>query len=589
MPEPDISIDLQHKTNHMLLLKYFLFSILFFNTSIHNPKDKTILRPPVKIPVLLSSNFGELRVDHFHSGIDIKTEGVIGKEIVSSADGFIYRISVSPSGFGKALYVRHPSGYSTVYAHLDRFTPEIEEYVKTVQYERKSFLVTLFPPKEKFPVSQGELIALSGNSGSSGGPHLHFEVRESDSELPVNPLLFEIGTSDNILPVIEKLAVYPIGNNTHINSGKAPLRFDTRGSHGKYTLADDKAIMISGSAGFGLKIHDLLNGSSNKCAAYSIEMKIDSVPVFKYEMDGFSFNESRFVNSHIDYESFIKERIYIQRAYVLPNDKLGLYKTLVNRGIYNFIDNKLHRVDITISDASSNKSTLSFNVISIVENPASFSAPANDDLQIMPYSRVNRFVTDDIALSIPSGALYDTLYFSYKKIPGTPVMLSDLHSVHNKMTPLQRAYSLSIKPTAVPSGKESKMLIVQLNSNMSKIPVNSTWTEGFLKSEVLSFGDFFVGIDTISPEIIPQNLVPGANITGRKQLRIKIRDDFSGIKSYEPAIDNKWALFEYDPKNEILIYSFDEKYITKGIRHNFTLKVLDNRDNESLYSCEFVW
>ena len=160
----------------------------------NNPKDKSIFISPVKIPLLLSANFGELRIDHFHSGLDIKTQGVTGKEVVAAASGYIYRISVSPGGFGKALYIRHPSGYSTVYGHLDRFTPEIEEYVKAQQYEKKSYLVTLFPAKDKFPVKQGELIAYSGNSGSSAGPHLHYEIRKSESEIPVNPLLFEFGT-----------------------------------------------------------------------------------------------------------------------------------------------------------------------------------------------------------------------------------------------------------------------------------------------------------------------------------------------------------------------------------------------------------
>ena len=202
----------------MILFRIIIFSILFHSDLTDIPKDKSIFIPPLKIPELLSANFGELRIDHFHSGLDIKTQGVTGKEVVAAADGYIYRISVSPVGFGNAIYIRHPSGYSTVYGHLEGFRPEIENWVKTQQYDKKSFQITLYPAKDQFPVRQGEVIAYSGNSGGSAGPHLHFEIRKSDDEKPVNPLLFDFGMVDNIKPVIEKLAIYQINRNSFIYS-----------------------------------------------------------------------------------------------------------------------------------------------------------------------------------------------------------------------------------------------------------------------------------------------------------------------------------------------------------------------------------
>jgi hypothetical protein len=578
----------------MLLIRFIIFNLLLINILNHLPKDKNIFILPVKIPVSLSSNFGEMRIDHFHSGIDIKTQGVIGKEVVSSAEGYIYRIGVSPSGFGKALYVKHPSGYSTVYGHLDHFTPEVEAYVRAVQYERKSFNVTLFPPKEKFPVSQGDVIAWSGDSGSSGGPHLHFEVREADNELPVNPLLFEFGITDNIPPVIEKLAIYSPGKKTSVYGNSSKMIINLKGSNGKYVISDDKELVLSGPTGFGVKVYDLLNGASNRCEPYSITLEIDSTILYKYNMDGFSFAESRYVNSHMDYETYMKDNIRIERAFALPNDKLTAYKTLLNRGIFNFNDNKSHNISITVSDANQNKSTLVFKVISGAEKPEvptplSFNPSPKDGSIMMPYNKTNRFSAEDIIVNLPAGSLYDTLLFTYRKSPGTPVMLSDVHSVHNKYTPVHRAYSLSIRPTIIPAGRESKMILVQLNDNMSKIPVISTFADGFMKGDVLSFGNFFVGIDTIPPSISAPGLNSGINLTGRKEIRLKIKDDFSGIKSYEAAIDGKWALFEYDPKSDLLLYRFDEKYITKASKHSLSLKVSDNRDNVSSYSCDFTW
>jgi hypothetical protein len=573
----------------MLLLKYLIYSLLFINTLYNNPKDRTLFKPPVTIPVFLSSNFGELRIDHFHSGIDIKTQGVTGKEVVAAADGYIFRISVSPGGFGKALYIKHPSGYSTVYGHLDRFVPEIEQFVKTQQYEKQSFLVTLFPSKEKFPVKQGQLIAWSGNSGSSGGPHLHYEIREADSEKPLNPDLFVTGTSDNIAPIFEKIAIYPLSTGSLVSGRTSSIKYAVKAAQGKYSVVTDKEIVISGKAGFGIKAYDLLNGSGNKCAVYSIELRIDSNTVYKYTMDGFPFTESRFVNSHIDYETFMKENTYIERAFVLPNDKLGNYSNLVNRGIFNFNDEKKHRIQFILHDVSGNRSTLSFQVRSSLEKAGNRAVTEPDNRKMMPYGKSNRFISDGISLNIPSGALYDTLWFSYRKVDGTPVMYSDLHCIHNEFTPVQKAFTLSIKPKIIPIGKESKMLIVRFNENMSKTACSSVWDEGYMRSEVLNFGNYFVGIDTIPPTISAGGLTPGANLAGKREIRIKINDDFSGIKSYDPVIDGKWALFEYDPKNNVLVYQFDPKYITKGSNHSLSLKVTDNKDNESYFSTDFLW
>jgi hypothetical protein len=573
----------------MLLFRLFIISLLFHSALNDVPKDKRIFISPVKIPQLLSSNFGELRIDHFHSGLDIKTQGVTGKEVVASADGYVFRIGVAPGGFGNALYIRHPSGYSTVYGHLDRFTPEIEEFVRAQQYEKKSFTVTLFPSKDKFPVKQGEIIAYSGNSGGSGGPHLHYEVRKSDSERPINPLLFETGIADNILPVIERLVVYPINRNTLINNQNAVKKINVTGGHGVYYLPKENIITINGLAGFGIKASDMMDESPNKVAVYSIELSIDSVSVFKYIMDGFSFAESRYVNSHIDYETFMRDNIYIERAYVLPGDKLGVYKYINNRGLFNFNDNKIHHAEIVVTDANSNRSVLSFQVKSQSEKHMSANIPEDSALITMPFGKSNKFISQDISVSIPNGALYDTVFFSYRKNKGTTAMFSDVHYVHNIYTPVHKAYKLSIKPTIIPAGKESKMLIIQWVDNQTKNAVNSSWTDGYLSADVLSFGVFYIGIDTIAPVISSNGLVPGANLTGKKELRFRIRDELSGIKSYEGLIDGSWTLFEYDQKNDLLTYKFDSSRLLKGTMHDLLLKVTDNKDNVSTFSCNFTW
>jgi hypothetical protein len=577
------------KTTSMLFIRLLFITLFFHNTTGEKVRDSSTFISPLRIPLSLSSNFGELRIDHFHSGIDIKTQGVVGKEVIATASGYIYWISVSPGGFGKAIHLRHPSGYSTIYGHLDHFAPEIENYVKARQYESKSFRVMLFPPQERFRIKQGDVIAYSGNSGSSTGPHLHYEIRRSESELPMNPLLFDFGQGDNIEPVIEKLVIYPLSPKTIINKQNSPKRFNVSGGRGSYSIPSGNEIEISGPAGFGIKSFDLLNDSYNRCAVYSTELIIDSMSIFKYVMDSFSFGETRYVNSHIDYETFMKEGIYIERTFLLPNDKLSAYRHVVNRGIFNFNDDKMHSVTVKVADVHGNRSELSFRVRSVTAKAADNINRPDTIVKIMPYNKTNRFVAENISVTIPAGALYDTLGFSYKKISALKGMLSDLHCINDKFTPLHKAYSLSVKPSAIPAGKETKIVIIQDADNHRKIAYTGKWTEGYLTADLLSFGKFYVGIDTVPPVISANGSAGGELPPVSKEIKIRITDELSGIKSYEPAIDGNWALFEYDQKNNLLVYRCDEQRITKGTKHSLILKVTDNCENTSIFKGEFTW
>ena len=387
----------------MIFSRILITSLLIFSIFNDDSKDRITFISPVKIPLALSATFGELRSDHYHSGLDIKTQGVTGKEVVAAADGYVYRISISPGGFGRALYLRHPSGYSTVYGHLDRFIPEIEDYIIQQQYEKKSFTVTIFPPKDKFVLKQGDLIAFSGNSGSSGGPHLHYEIRKSDSENPINPLHFEFGASDDIKPIIERLVVYPINRYSLINGENKPRKINVAGGNGNYYVPSGNDITISGLAGFGIKSYDLLNDSYNKCSVYSIELKIDSITHLRYVMDEFSFNDSKYINSHIDYETYVKENSFIERAYILPNDKLNVYSDVINRGIFNFSDGRKHHIEIILSDAHGNISSLVFGVQGM-RSGENIIAPEENNKLKMPYNRSNRFRAENVTISIPAGS-----------------------------------------------------------------------------------------------------------------------------------------------------------------------------------------
>lgn len=571
-----------------ILLQYLALSVLFI-PAIYAQNKSGMFIPPMKGTVLLSANFGELRPDHYHSGIDIKTDGVTGKEVFACADGFIYLLLISPTGFGKAVYIRHPSGYSTVYAHLDRFSPEIDTYVKENQYQNKSFAATIYPPAHRFPVRQGDLIGYSGNSGSSGGPHLHFEVRKTSGEKPVNPLQFGFSITDNLRPLINRLVIYPGSESSTVNNKSGKVFLSTTGGNGKFTLSGTSEIRINGPAGFGISARDLVNNTSNKFGISAIELIIDSIPWFTYEIEEFSFSETRYINAHIDYEVLAKNDIEIERAFVLPNDKLSLYKNYMNNGFFDFSDGKRHNVVIRVRDGKSNYSELRFRVLSDTAMKTPLKARRDSVTQVMPYGRVNNFNSAGIKISIPATSLYDTLFFKYSSAGRISTTYSDIHRIHNNHTPLHKPFRLSIRPDTVPVGKESKLMLIQLDNIGRKRGFGGKYADGYVTGEVSSFGDYSVGIDTIAPVINGNTFSSGPDLRGKRELRFRITDDFSGIKSYTGLIDGKWALFEYDPKNNLLFYQFDETRITKNSKHTLSLTVTDNRDNSTTLTRDFTW
>ena len=571
----------------MLLSKLFIILTSLILSQPVVEQDTTTFIHPLKIPIVLSASFAELRANHFHSGVDFKTQGVIGQEVVAPADGYVYRIGVSPSGYGNALYIRHPSGVSTVYGHLDRFIPEIEEYVTEQQYEQKSFSVSLFPPSNMFHFKQGDLIGYSGNSGGSTGPHLHFEVRNSANEHAMDPLFFDIGAKDTRKPVVTNIAIYTIEDNSTVNGKYGRRLFNVEGDNGKYYIHPNTTITLHGRIGFGIKAYDLLNGANNKCGIRSIELYIDSVLHYKHTIDEFSFDETKYINSHIDYDLYKRNNLYLDKLFVAPNDQLSIYDELIDDGTVTFNDNKTHSVEMKLFDSTGNISILSFKVKSDAAEPSDIHT--DTDYTYMPYNETNVFRANNIYVSISSGTFYDNVKFKYDVTEGGPNMYSDLHHVHNIYTPVHKTYTLKIKPTSIPKGKVNKLIITLLNGTR-RYPVKTTYTsDGYLTAFPSDLGDFYVDIDTVAPKITPVTQINGANLSGKKEMRIKITDNFSGISSYSGTIDGEWALFEYDSKNAVLIYKFSKARIQKSKQHTLSVKVKDVSNNESTYGASFYW
>ncbi|MCF8358509.1 MAG: M23 family metallopeptidase [Prolixibacteraceae bacterium] len=539
---------------------------------------------PVNIPIVLNGNFGELRGGHFHAGIDIKTFSKKGLPVSVIEAGFVSRVAVSPGGYGKALYVNHPNGYTSVYAHLDAFTPEIEKWVRDAQYRHKSFKVNLFPQKEQFRLKKGERVGFSGNSGSSAGPHLHFEIRKTETEHPVNPLLLNYRITDTRKPVTENLFVYPLSDEGHVEGEFSKKRFNLVFYDGAYRLKGKNCIEGYGRLGFGVDAIDYLDGSWSKCGIYKLELIIDGETAFSFVLDELDYSTMRSMNSHIDYEAYKRNDIQVHKTFVEPGNKLAIYNNRRFARGYDFSDNKLHEVKIVMWDVSGNASEVIFNV-----QGKKRPSPENEIKNTFRFDENNRFENDEVKLFIQQGALFSNIDFVYDKEPGNMNTFSPLYTIHNEYTPLNKPLSISLKATHVPKTLLPKALIARFDATDSTYsPAGGKHEDGWITARSLNFGVFCIVADTVPPAIKPLSIKRKTELIEKDRIRFRIKDDLSGIKSYTGSIDNEWVLFEYDPKNDMVTYRFDE-ILRKGKKHLLHFEVSDNKGNISDYNARFYY
>ena len=539
----------------------------------------TDFRSPLAIePPALSGSFGELRSNHFHSGLDFRTNQRSGYPVYAAADGFVSRLRIQNSGFGLALYITHPNGFTTVYAHLARFNSKILQITKNMQYQNKSYEIDEFPSSALIPVRKGEVIGYSGNTGSSGGPHLHFEIRDTKTEATINPQLLGIGIPDDIPPVIKAMYVYRLNGNP-FNEFTPKQYFQVVGSTGKYTLNKVNTINLNGEVGFGIVVNDRHNGASGNNGVYSITLSVNESIVYTSALAQFSFANSKAINSHIDYPTYLKTRQSIQKSFVDPGNPLQIYYNLVNNGKINFENGKTHTVKYSVSDAKGNVSTLIFNVQA--DEKAIINTPKLPEGTNFGYTQQNDFNTDEVKVVLPKGTLYNDLNFTYQKKTKPTNSFSAMHQIHNRFTPLHGGFELWIKADSSLAKYQSKALIV----NSSTSSQGGYFENGWVKAKPRYFGDFFIAIDTVAPTIVPVNVQDGKNMAGISKMSFRISDALSGIKSFNGYINGKWILMEFDAKTASLWHTFDER--TGRGKHNFELVVVDMKENTKRYAITF--
>jgi len=564
-----------------------LFSNLVFIQAVRSQENanSSYFQAPVDIAMLLSGNFAEIRSDHFHSGIDIKTQGVIGHEIHAAAEGYISRINISSGGFGNALYLAHPNGKTTVYGHLDRFRPDIAAFVREMQYAKSKHTMNIYPGKDEWKVDKGELIAWSGNSGYSFGPHLHFEIRNSSNQHPENVLRYGFSIQDTLPPKFLSLWLYQYDKQEEYSFISSKDGHQVENNNGKHELKDNLPLTVSGRFGIGIEAYDYLNGSRNKCGLYTIDLYQDEQQVFSIKMDEFSFNESRYINSFIDYEARQKDRKDIQRLFCDPNNRLSLYEQVINSGLMEFADTNLHIIKIIIHDAYMNRSELAFKVRnkpSVHPDPAEFK-------NVFRYNQPNSYKNEGIQIDFPENAFYTDISFEYKKEPGATNYLSDIHSIHNSYTPVHLPYRISLATAAMHDSLKDKAAIVAINDDGEESYIGGDWEDDQLIAKPGFFGSFAVSLDTVPPAIIPLNTESGKDMSQNSSVRFRVEDNLSGIRSYDGYIDNQWVLFEYSARDDEVIYVFDGDRLEKGLKHELELYIIDNMNNLSYYYSEFYW
>lgn len=567
------------------IISVFLISITLHCQGQNNyPKD--YFGAPIDYAVRLSGTFGELRGDHFHSGIDIKTYGGVGKNIYAIADGYVSRVKVSPYGFGKAVYINHPNGYTSVYAHLLSFSSEIDNYVKRNQYKRKSYAVNLFPPRNSLMVKKGDLIAVSGNSGGSGGPHLHFEIRKSATQIPLNPLHFGYKVKDYITPTMKFLRIYPLGEFSMVDSACRAKTFKLTGWGKKYRADDYDTISVSGDIAFGISVHDKLNDAPNKNGVYSISVFVDDKKLYEHKMDKFSFGESSYIKSLIDYTEYVSSGEKFQRTLIDPGNKLPVYGEVLNQGIYQFIDDNDHKLKYVVRDFAGNVSELNVVLKSIPYSDSMITVSNQGSAYYFNWQTPNTFKNNGFSLEAPANAFYKSFYFTFSHKVSDSTLCADIYKVHKRSTPVHKSMKIRIEVDSSCYELRDKLCLVKINDD-EKYYSGGKYEDGFLISSISSFGTYSVSYDTTAPEVSFDNIARHDTLQKGTTIKIRIDDDFSGIRTYVPELNGNWVIMEYDPKTQGLYYQ-PERYLKKG-KNTLIVTVYDRKNNLTVRKLNFFY
>ncbi|GGZ58926.1 M23 family metallopeptidase [Mesonia mobilis] len=558
------------------LVFFALFSIQFGLAQENLPQD--YFESPLEIPLILSGTFGELRSNHFHSGMDIKTHQQTGLSVVASASGYVSRIKISHFGYGKALYIQHPNGYTSVYAHLKEFAPEIEKYIKERQYAKESYEIEVFPQANELSVDQGELIAYSGNSGGSGGPHLHFEIRDSQAR-PMNPMQFGIDIKDAHYPIVRGMYVYPISENAHIDTKaeRKKLRVIPMGN-GEYKT---EHLQAYGKIGFGINSVDLLNYAANKNGVNTIETFLNGKKLLTVDFNKFSFAESRYINDYIDYELEESQNETVQKLFITNNNPLSIFKYQEDQGYVEVNDSLDYNYKIEIKDYEGNTSVVRIPITPKEIPSENIEKPETKKTNyFVKSSQATAFDEDGFDVYIPRGALYKDEYLDIST-DGESI------NVHHPTTALHQNITIGFDVSRF-NDEDKEQLFIARMSDWGRPYYSTTYKKkNRFTTRTKNFGTYKLAVDNTPPLVQPVNFRNKKWMSNYRYLKFKISDDLSGISSYRGTINGKFILMEYDYKTNSLVYDFNDEVNTTETENNLKIIVVDNVGNSTTFEGTF--
>lgn len=571
-----------------LKISIFLLAIILTHLGFSQKSQHNNFASPLKIKLDVTGAFAEIRANHFHSGADFKTQKKEGLPILAVADGFISRIKVSPVGFGNALYIDHPNGLTSVYGHLLKYNVGLAAYVNKQQYDKQSFAVDLFPAHERDTlwVKKGDVIGFSGNSGTSFGAHLHFEIRTTSTERILNPFLAGLTDNDLFYPYFDLLKVYPMDENSSIGSSGEPLRFSVKNTGtGLYQLPANDTLFLWGQFAFGVQAFDYTYSHEDRNGFYGIRMTMDNNLFFNMQCDSFAFDESRSINACIDYQAYKRNGQRILWSKKLPGNKMSFFNTGNGDGTVMLTDGVLHKLLIEVYDYKGNTSKLEVPVMSRKpEKLVSVSGFTDADTSFhISWNKDTSLKYKELRLNFPSGALYDDLELTINKNAPVSGLYSARYVVQNSETPLQKRMTVSIDASRVPLALADKALIVRINpTNSRRSSEGGTCKAGWISTESNEFGTFAIAVDTIKPAIkhIPQKAATA------KSVKFTVTDNLAGIADYCGELNGRWVLVEWDPKNRLMVYRYD-KNLQPG-KNAFKLVVRDAVGNMATYSTSIM-
>ncbi len=565
-------------------MKKFLFLFLITGSlyaQSEYPQD--YFRNPLDITLVLSGTFGELRSSHFHSGLDIKTQQKQGLKVYSAAEGYVSRIKISHFGYGKAIYVTHPNGYTTVYGHLQKFSERLEKYIKECQYDKESFEVEVFPSTEELIIEPNEVIAFSGNTGGSGGPHLHFEIRDNQ-ERPMNPMLFGFDVKDSKAPFVSAMYAYPKDENAIINgkNERIPLRLIPQKS-GDYEV---EKITAYGNIGFGVTSYDKQDLAPNNNGVSNIQTFFNGNKSLEIDFKRFSFSESKHIKRLIDYEYFKSKRSRIQKLFIQKNNPLSLYKDAFDDGYISVEDSTSSVFKVRIRDYKQNETWVTIPVKGKYKIKEKEETEGNKDIEgrsqkTLIYSdQPTTLESGNIKVNFYKNTLYDDTYINFK-------VNSDTLHLHEDNIPLQKNFYINYDLSNYKTEHQDKIYIARLYGYYKKPYYVYTKRKGnILSAGSKEFGTYTLAMDMEAPTIKPINFQDKKWLSKYRYLKVKIEDKLSGISKYRATVNGEWILMEYDYKTKTLTHDFNDNTV-KDTKNELKIIVTDNVGNSSTFEATF--